>query len=39
MNPFIDPEGYRRFLAGAEQRFREQLASEQVVLKRIVPAP
>jgi metallo-beta-lactamase class B len=28
-NPFIDPEGYRRFVAAAEQRFREQLAAER----------
>ena len=28
-NPFIDPEGYRRFLAESERRFREQLASER----------
>ena len=28
-NPFIDPDGYRRFIAEAEQRFRERLASER----------
>lgn len=28
-NPFIDPNGYRQFLARAEARFREQLESEQ----------
>ena len=28
-NPFIDPAGYRRFVADAEKRFREQLASER----------
>jgi metallo-beta-lactamase class B len=28
-NPFVDPEGYRRFVAAAERRFREQLASER----------
>jgi metallo-beta-lactamase class B len=28
-NPFIDPEGYRRFLGKAEARFREQLESER----------
>ena len=28
-NPFIDPDGYRRFIADAEQRFRSQLASER----------
>jgi metallo-beta-lactamase class B len=28
VNPFIDPEGYRRFLTEAEKRFRDQLASE-----------
>jgi len=28
-NPFIDPGGYRRFVARAEGRFREQLASER----------
>jgi metallo-beta-lactamase class B len=27
-NPFVDPEGYRQFLAQAERRFREQLARE-----------
>jgi len=28
-NPFIDREGYRRFVEATEQRFREQLASER----------
>lgn len=28
-NPFIDPDGYRQFVAGAEQKYRAQLASEQ----------
>jgi metallo-beta-lactamase class B len=28
-NPFIDSDGYRQFLAGAEARFREQLESER----------
>ena len=28
-NPFIDPDGYRRFVAEAESRFRAQLASER----------
>jgi metallo-beta-lactamase class B len=28
-NPFIDPEGYRRLVADAEQRFEEQLADER----------
>jgi metallo-beta-lactamase class B len=28
-NPFIDPNGYRRFVADAEQRFRAQLADER----------
>jgi metallo-beta-lactamase class B len=28
-NPFIDPEGYRRFIAEAEEKFREHLASER----------
>jgi metallo-beta-lactamase class B len=28
VNPFIDPDGYRSFIAAAEERFREQLASE-----------
>jgi metallo-beta-lactamase class B len=28
-NPFIDPDGYQRFVAEAEQRFRTQLASER----------
>jgi metallo-beta-lactamase class B len=27
-NPFIDPNGYRKFIAEAEERFRAQLASE-----------
>jgi metallo-beta-lactamase class B len=29
-NPFIDPGGYRRFVARAEGRFREELGSERV---------
>jgi metallo-beta-lactamase class B len=29
INPFIDPQGYRSFVAEAEQRFRAQLASER----------
>jgi metallo-beta-lactamase class B len=29
VNPFIDPAGYRRAIAEAEQRFRKQLASER----------
>jgi metallo-beta-lactamase class B len=28
-NPFIDPEGYRHFVAAAEERFQRQLAREQ----------
>ncbi len=28
-NPFIDPEGYRNFIAGAEQRFLAQLSFER----------
>jgi metallo-beta-lactamase class B len=28
-NPFIDPNGYRTFVAEADQRFREQLARER----------
>jgi metallo-beta-lactamase class B len=28
-NPFIDPEGYRKLIAEAEERFRAQLASER----------
>ena len=28
-NPFIDPEGYRSFIAGAEQRFQAQLSFER----------
>jgi len=28
-NPFVDSEGYRRFVAEAETRFRDQLASER----------
>jgi metallo-beta-lactamase class B len=28
-NPFIDPDGYRLFVAEAEQRFQAQLASER----------
>jgi hypothetical protein len=29
VNPFIDPEGYRRLVADAEQRFEAQLADER----------
>jgi metallo-beta-lactamase class B len=29
VNPFIDPEGYRRFVADAERTFRERLASQR----------
>ena len=29
VNPFIDPQGYRAFVAEAEARFRAQLASER----------
>ena len=29
VNPFVDAEGYRAFVAGAEQRFRQQLTSER----------
>jgi metallo-beta-lactamase class B len=28
-NPFVDPDGYRGYIARAERRFREQLAGEQ----------
>jgi metallo-beta-lactamase class B len=28
-NPFIDPEGYQRFVAEAEQRFRDELDAER----------
>jgi len=28
-NPFIDPDGYRRFVAESERRFREQLSNER----------
>ncbi|MES1205919.1 MAG: hypothetical protein ABUS79_08275 [Pseudomonadota bacterium] len=28
-NPFIDPQGYRHFLAEAERRFRAHLAAER----------
>jgi metallo-beta-lactamase class B len=28
LNPFIDPDGYRRAIADAEQRYRDELASE-----------
>jgi metallo-beta-lactamase class B len=28
-NPFIDPAGYRKFIASAERHFREQLAHER----------
>jgi metallo-beta-lactamase class B len=28
-NPFIDPDGYRRYVSEAEERFRERLADEQ----------
>jgi metallo-beta-lactamase class B len=29
VNPFVDPEGYRRFVAKAEQAYLKQLAAEQ----------
>jgi metallo-beta-lactamase class B len=28
-NPFVDPEGYRRLVADAEERFEAQLADER----------
>src|SRR5260221_11575798 len=28
-NPFVDPEGWRKLIAGAEKAFRDQLAREQ----------
>jgi metallo-beta-lactamase class B len=28
-NPFVDPEGYKRFVDSVEKRFREQLAAER----------
>ncbi len=28
-NPFVDPDGFRRFVDGAEQRFRDRLAAER----------
>jgi metallo-beta-lactamase class B len=28
-NPFVDPQGYRRYLDAAEKRFADQLAREQ----------
>jgi metallo-beta-lactamase class B len=28
-NPFIDPQGYRTFVAAAEERFQQQLAAER----------
>jgi metallo-beta-lactamase class B len=28
-NPFVDPDGYRRFIAGAEAKFNAQLAVER----------
>jgi metallo-beta-lactamase class B len=28
-NPFVDPQGYRRYIDAAEQRFTDQLAREQ----------
>jgi metallo-beta-lactamase class B len=28
-NPFIDPQGYRRFIAEAEQKFRDELRSQR----------
>lgn len=28
-NPFVDPEGFRKMVDGAEQRFRERLAAER----------
>jgi hypothetical protein len=28
-NPFIDPAGWKKLIAGAEKAFHEQLAAEQ----------
>jgi len=28
-NPFVDPDGYKSFVAGVEKRFRDQLAAER----------
>jgi hypothetical protein len=28
-NPFIDPDGYRRYIDGVETRFNEQLKRER----------
>ena len=28
-NPFFDPSGYRRFIEGTEQAYREQLQKQQ----------
>jgi metallo-beta-lactamase class B len=29
VNPFVDPDGYQRFVAGAEQNYLKQLAADQ----------
>ncbi len=31
-NPFIDPEGYAKYVDAAEKSFREQLAAEKKAL-------
>jgi metallo-beta-lactamase class B len=33
VNPFLDPQGCRNFIATSEQRFKDQLAREQSVLR------
>ena len=29
VNPFVDPDGYQRFVARAEQNYLKQLAADQ----------
>ena len=33
VNPYIDPEGYRKFVAASEKTFHDQLAQEKAALK------
>jgi metallo-beta-lactamase class B len=33
-NPFVDPQGYRDYLAGSEKSYREQLAREQAEARK-----
>ncbi len=33
-NPYIDPQGYRRYVEGGEQRFRKLLAEQRTAARR-----